>query len=308
MNTKALAMAIITVVIWGSTFAAIRASLQGGYEAGHLVLIRYLIASFFFALIALWPSIRFRFPAKKDFINMILLGWVGISLYHFGVTFGVQTIPAGTAGMLIGSAPIFTAIIAIVVLKERLSLLGWSGLAIGFVGIVCITLGSAEGSTFALSKGALLVLMAAVATSVFFVFQKPLLGRYHPIELTAYFTWAGTVPFFIFWPGLMTSIQNATFEAHLAALFAGIFPAGIAYVTWAMALSHGRASSVTSVMYLEPAVAIVVAWIWLNEWPAMLSVTGGVIALIGVLVVNGLGKKQKGQKNQGVSAVSKDAM
>ncbi|MFP3381792.1 EamA family transporter, partial [Bacillus sp. SIMBA_069] len=76
---------------------------------------------------------------------------------------------------------------------------------------------------------------------VFFVFQKPLFSRYNPIELTAYFTWIGTIPFFIFFPGLFQEIQQATMEGHLSAIFVGIFPAAIGYVTWAIALSLGKA-------------------------------------------------------------------
>ncbi|WP_332634045.1 DMT family transporter [Halalkalibacter flavus] len=292
MNTKAFSMALITIIIWGSTFAAIRASLHGGYEPGHLVLVRYLIASSLFILYALWPGSKFRLPRKEDIIRILILGFIGISVYHIGVTFGEMTITAGEAGMLIGSAPIFTAIIAILVLKESLSSFGWIGLGVGFFGILLITLGSA-GPSLTISTGAFLVLMAAIATSIFFVFQKKLLERYNPIELTAYFTWAGTIPFFIFSPGLFTSIQNATLEANLSALYVGIFPAAIAYVTWAIALSLGNASSVTSMMYLEPAVAVLVAWVWLKELPTTLSLIGGAIALLGVLIVNGLGRKRE---------------
>lgn len=292
LNTKVFSMAFITIILWGSAFAGIRASLQGGYEAGHLVLVRYLISSVLFLLYAMWPGSKFKLPQKRDLVSIIILGWTGISLYHFALTFGIQTIPAGTAGMLIGSAPILTAIIAMIVLKERLTPLGWVGLGVGFTGIVFITLGSA-GSSFSFSTGSLLLLMAAVATSLFFVFQKPLLTRYNPIELTAYFTWAGTLPFLIFSPGLFTSIQNATMEAHLSTLYVGIFPACIAYVTWATALSLGNASTVSSMMYLVPGIAILVAWIWLNELPSTLSLIGGIIAISGVLIVNILGRKRR---------------
>ncbi|WP_338082340.1 MULTISPECIES: DMT family transporter [Fictibacillus] len=290
MNAKALSMALITIIIWGSTFAAIRYSLHGGYSAGHLVLVRYLIASFAFILYAIMPGVRFRLPKKQDILRLLLLGWVGISMYHIGVTFGEQTISAGTAGMLIGAAPIFTALFAVIVLKEHLGIPGWTGLAIGLTGIVLITLGSSSSLT--VSGGALLVLMAAVATSVFFVFQKAFLTRYSPVELTAYVTWAGTLPFLWFAPGLLDSIGHATLEAHISTLYVGIFPAAIAYVTWAIALSAGKASSVASMIYLEPGVAILTAWIWLSEWPSTLSLIGGLVAIAGVLVVNGFGRKQ----------------
>ncbi|MGE1166067.1 DMT family transporter [Peribacillus simplex] len=295
MNTKAFLLAFITVIIWGSTFAAIRAGLHGGYSAGHLVLVRYLIASGVFVLYALWPGVKFQLPKKGDMLRISILSLIGISIYHIGVTFGELTVSAGTAGMLIGSAPVFIAIIAAIVLKERLGLLGWIGLGIGFIGITLITLGTA-GPSLNISEGAFLVLMSAVASAVFFVFQKPLFSRYNPIELTAYFTWIGTIPFFIFFPGLFQEIHQATMEGHLSAIFVGIFPAAIGYVTWAIALSLGKASSVSSLLYIEPVIAIFVAWVWLQEVPSTLSVIGGVIAIFGVLVVNLFGKYQSVMK------------
>ncbi|MED4402879.1 DMT family transporter [Metabacillus fastidiosus] len=290
MNKKVFLLAFITIIIWGSTFAAIRASLQGGYSAGHLVLIRFLIASSIFLIYALWPGVQFQLPKKEDVIKILALGWVGISIYHIGVTFGELTVEAGTAGMIIGSAPVFTSLIAVIVLKEKLGLFGWAGLFVGFIGIILITIGT-TGQSFHISEGALFMLLAAVATSVFFVFQKPLFSRYKPIELTAYFTWAGTLPFFIFFPGLFEDIQHATIEAHLSAIYVGIFPAAIAYVMWATALSLGKASSVTSMMYVEPVIAIFVAWLWLREWPSTLSLIGGIIAISGVIIVNWLGSR-----------------
>lgn len=297
MNTKALSFALFTVIIWGSTFAAIRAGLHGGYSPGHLVLIRYLIASGLFLLYAIWPRSNFRLPKKEDILKLLLLGFIGISVYHIGVTFGEQTVSAGTTGMLIGSGPVFTSIFAVLILKERLGLFGWIGLGIGFMGILIITFGTG-GSSFSLSHGALLILMSAVATSIFFVYQKPFLERYSAIEITAYVTWAGTLPFFIFAPGLFDTIQNATMEANLSAIYVGIFPAGIAYVTWAIALSLGKASTISSILYLEPVIAIIVAWVWLRELPSPLSIIGGIIALSGIIIVNliGKGKLEKPQE------------
>lgn len=291
MNRKALWLGIITVIIWGSGFAAIRASLLGGYSAGHLVLTRFLIASSVFILYALWPGTSFRLPKKEDVWKIGLLGLIGISVYHIGVTFGEQTVSAGTAGMFIASAPIFTALIAVVVLKERLSVAGWIGMFIGILGVFCITLGSNE--TFSISTGAMLILMAAIATSIFFVFQKPFFLKYRPVELTAYFTWAGTIPFLIFAPGLLEGIKAATLEANISAIYMGIFPAAIAYVAWAIALSEGEAGTVASLLYAEPVVAIIVAWFWLQELPSMLSIIGGVIAISSVIIINWTGKQRK---------------
>ncbi|MBD7944246.1 MULTISPECIES: DMT family transporter [Psychrobacillus] len=292
MNTKAFLLAILTVAIWGSSFAAISASLNGGYPPGHLALFRFLIASLIFLLIALWPGSKFKLPEKQDGWKIIILGWIGISLYHICVTFGQMTISAGTAGMLIGSAPIVTTVMAVIILKERLGKVGWVGLAFGFIGIILIAFGTGD-SSFDISPGVFLVLIAAIATSIFFVYQKPLFKKYSAIELTAYFTWTGTLPFLFFAPGLFDTLQSATNEANLSAIYIGIFPTALAYLTWAIALSQSNASSVSNTLYAEPVVAIVITWIWLHELPSPLSIVGGVIAISSLLFVNLYGKKQR---------------
>jgi len=292
MNKRAFLLAFITVLFWGSGFAATRAGLLGGLNAGHLMVYRYLIASFLFLVYAIYPGSNLKLPNRKDLMLIIFLSFFGISLYHFGVTFGQLTINAGTTSMIVGSAPIFTTLIAVFILKESMKWYGWVGLAVGFIGVTFITLGSSGGS-FSLSTGLLLVFFATISTSFFFVFQKPLLGKYHPVHLVAYFTWAGTIPMLLFAPGLWDAIQSATLEANLAAIFMGIFPAAISYVTWAIALSIGNVSSVSSMLYLEPPIAIIIAWIWLKELPSILSMIGGFIAISSVAIVNIIGRRKQ---------------
>ena len=130
-----------------------------------------------FIVFALWPGTAFRLPKKEDVLKIGLLGWIGISVYHWGVTFEEVTVSAGTAGLFIASAPVFTALIAVIVLKERLGILGWLGMFVGIIGIFLITIGS-EGTSFTISKGVFFILIASIATSIFFVLQKPLLRRY----------------------------------------------------------------------------------------------------------------------------------
>lgn len=291
MSRKVWILAFTTILLWGSTFAAIRASLLGGYTPGHLILVRYSVASLAFVFVAMLPGKKIRMPDRKDIPLLALLGFIGISVYHAGITFGEMTVSAGAVGMMIGAAPIVTAIIAVLFLKEKLGGIGWTGMGIGFAGIILITLGTAEG--FSISVGAVYVLISVIATSVFFAGQKPFLRKYKPVELVAYFSWAGTIPFLIFSPGVVDTVTQATTEANASAVYAGIFPAAIAYVTWSTALSLGDASKVTSMMYLEPAVAVITAWIWLGEWPSGLSLIGGAVALAGVIVVQVLGGRKK---------------
>ena len=292
MNKKVFSLALITVIGWASSFAAIRASLFGGFSAGHLMLFRFLIASLVFAIYAVYAHEHFRLPAKKDLLRIVVLGIIGITIYHSGVTFGQQSVSAGLTSMIIGSAPIVTTLIAIIFLKERMEWFGWVGFFAGFIGVLLITLGSMEG-VFHFSADLIVVFVAMVSASIFFVFQKPLFQRYGPIELTAYFTWAGTIPMLYFLPGLFENLQQASLEANLSAVYVGVIPAAICYATWAIALSEGSVSTVSSMLYLEPPIAIVIAFIWLGELPSALSLFGGFVAISSVAIVNFIGERRR---------------
>ena len=239
-----------------------------------------------------------RLPRRNDVPKIAALGFIGISLYHTALTFGETAVQAGTASLIIAVAPAFTAIIAAFALRERLTRIGWLGIVIGFIGTGLITFGSGEAQGF--TQGALLILISAASAAVFFVYQKPLYHIYRPLELTAYFTWFGTLPMLLFVPGLWRQMSQVPVQATISAVYIGIFPAAIAYVAWGYALSKARASSVTSALYLNPILAIAIAWIWLDEFPKPVAIIGGLVAIVGVVAVNVWGKAKTAPAYAGV--------
>src|ERR1700761_1227124 len=118
-DNKALIATAISLVLWGSAFAGIRAAL-GAYPPGALVLLRFLIAS---TALAVWALIsKMPMPRLRDLPAMLALGLLGIAGYQIALTFGQQTITAGAAGLIITLAPLFMALLGTILLGERLSL------------------------------------------------------------------------------------------------------------------------------------------------------------------------------------------
>ena len=74
-------------------------------------------------------------------------------------------------------------------------------------------------------------------------------------------------------------------------IYLGIFPAAIAYVLWNYALSRMPASLLSSFLYLSPVIASFIAWVWLGEVPALLTILGGTLAILGVLLVQTKGHR-----------------
>ena len=282
IDKRALIAIAVVTILWASSFAGIRAGLQA-FSPGALVVFRFLVASI--TLLA-WVVVRqrIRLPQLHDIPWIVLGGVIGITIYHISLAYGEQTVTAASASFIIGSVPIFTAVLATITLKEKLSFRQWLGIGTSFSGIGLIAIG--EAGHLKLETGALIILLAAVCTSVYFIIQKRLLKHYTPLEVTCYAFWTGTVGLLIFLPDLITELPKAPGGPILAVIYLGVFPAAIAYVIWNFVFSRTTASIATSFIYLNPIVATIIAWFWLGEVPSALAGVGGIIALAGVIVTS----------------------
>lgn len=286
-DSRIVAAIVTTLLFWASAFAAIKEGLVG-YGPGELALLRIGTAA---VTLGIYAAItRIRLPEVRDLPVIGIASFLGIAMYHAALNYGEQTVSAGAASLIIAAAPVFTALLAAAFLGERLKPIGWLGIAVSFAGVALITLGEGDGLT--IEPGALLIGLSAIGTSVYMVLTKPLLARYRAIEVTTYVIWAGTVPLLFWAPGLVRQLPAAPLASTLSVIYLGVFPAALAYLTWAYALSRMPASSLMPFLYVSPVLAIFVAWVWLAEVPGPLSLIGGAIAVAGVALVGSRGKRQ----------------
>ena len=252
----------VTVVLWATAFAAIRAALES-YTAAELSVLRLGLASVALAG-AVAVAGRGR-PARRDLPALVLVAITGMSAYQLLLNVGEQTVDAGTAALLVSTGPIFVAVMAAVVLGERLDRAAWAGVAIGFTGAAIIAVG--QGGGLGVSAGALLVLAAAVSQAAFFVLQKPLLPRYGSLRVNAWAMWIGALLLIPFSPTAPAAVPAAGAEATIAVAFLGLGASALGFFTWGHALSRLEVHRAASCLYAVPVVAIAVAWLWLGEVP-----------------------------------------
>lgn len=286
IEPRVLLAIMVTVLTWGSAFAAIKKTLPA-FGPGELALLRLMFASAALAIYGL--LVRMRLPARRDLPGILRLGFAGYGFYYSVLNFGEMTVISGVASLLIATTPIFAAILAMIVLKEKMGAVGWLGVVIAFAGVALIVAG--QQGNLKVSRGAILILVAAVSAAVYFVLQQPFLKRYSSLELTTYSMWAGTLMAMIFLPGLIIKLRTASWQMTATAAYLGVFPAALGYVFWNYAMSRLPVSRVSSFLYLVPVVGMSIGFVWLHEVPTRLSLCGAPVAVLGVYLVNARKKR-----------------
>jgi drug/metabolite transporter (DMT)-like permease len=283
-----------TIILWASAFPALRFALSEGVPPLDLAFYRFLSASLAFGVMGL--VFRIRHPRGRDWLWIVLLAIPGITIYHLALNVGQVTVLAGSASFIIGAVPVFTTLIALLMRHEEPRSYLVVGMVLGFGGVILVSLGEEKG--LALDPGAAWIVLAAFATSVYFAFQKPVLKRLGPISFMAWSTWIGTAAMMPFISPPAAVLTPLGWEAWVTIIYLGVLPGAVGYIWWSYALTHAAASQVTAFVYVSPLVATFVGWIWLGEIPTWLSLAGGLVSLVGVIIVQRMGRQRRTSKSR----------
>ncbi len=281
-NAKVIFAASGTILIWASAYVGTRITVRY-LSPVDLALYRFFIASLVLAFYALIIK-RISLPDKKDIPFIILTGLIGIALYMFVFNSAQKRITAATGAFLIGSAPVFTSIFSLIFLRERIKLMTILGIIVSFCGITIICFSEKNGISF--NPGVIIMAAAAILISLYNIMVKKLAKKYTSLQIITYAFISGTFFLLFFAPSLLNEIRDIPFSIHLTVIYLGLFPAAIAYVLWAFALSGGNTAQVASFMYVTPLLTIIIGWFWIKEIPGILSILGGLIIIAGVIITN----------------------
>jgi drug/metabolite transporter (DMT)-like permease len=275
-----LAAVATTLVLWASAFVGIR-HLGESVPPGSLSLARLLVMVL--ALLALMKGRLPRLPTRREWPLIVAGGATWFGIYNVALNESERRIDAATAALLIQIGPILVALLATVVLGERLTRWLVTGMAVGFGGVVLIGYSTSSGGNGDL-VGVLLALVAAVTFAVGVLTQKKLLPTIRPLDLTFWYAVVGAAVC-LPWSGeLVGVVSDASADTVWWIVYLGVFPSAIAFTTWAYALSHADAGKFAQSTFLVPFITALMAWLLLDEVPPLLSFVGGALCIAGVLL------------------------
>jgi drug/metabolite transporter (DMT)-like permease len=280
--------AAISISFWGISFVSTKAVVDT-IEPYTLLALRFAIGALF--LLAVLVIKRYPLTLPLRYIpHVIVLSVLGVFIHQVIQATALLSIDASAAGWMISFSPVFTVILSMLFLHEKMTWLRSAGMLIAIIGVLMVTSArSGQSPGFEVNFGYILMVLSTLNWAVYSVLLKRLRVPLPSLIVTFYMSLLGcllSIPFLLRSKGWenMTFLTNTEW-AHI--LFLGIFVSGVGYWYWAKALEVMEASRVSMFLYLEPLVTFIAAVLLLHEKILFISILGGIIIILGVIMVNG---------------------
>lgn len=225
---------------------------------------------------------RFAAALRTDGRGLLAVALFGVPLLYGLQISGQARTTAMNTGLLANTVPVFTALLALVWLRQRLHWTGWAGIALALVGAWIISAGGLRvqiNQTTAL--GDLLVLLSSLAGALYFVLGSRWLRSYPPLLVTAAVAVLGAAMLLPL--ALWTDTGSVwTRSAALAVLALGLGPGLLANLWWWETVAWLGAPRAAVYIYLIPLLTMLLAALLLHEQLAPAQALGAVLLLGGV--------------------------
>jgi drug/metabolite transporter (DMT)-like permease len=279
-----IAFVYLGVIAWGTSFLWIKIALR---ELDPLTLVTWRVlfglATIIITVIIarrriVWRGIQFWLP--------VLLGLFGTAIPISMISWAELRIDSGLAGILNGTMPIWTILIAhFVIHDDRLTIAKFFGILIGFAGMYLL-LNPAVGETHDF-VAQLAVVAAAILYACTTVMAKRYLRGVHTMQITLPSLLSAAVMMLIFAVaanGKLTIPQKPM--SWIACAWMGIIGMGLAQQVWFWLIGHWSASRLSMVTYVFPVSAMALGVIFLGEHITWELVVGACLIIGGIILVN----------------------
>jgi drug/metabolite transporter (DMT)-like permease len=286
MRRDALAAGLVAVFMWGLAPVATRAAV-GHLSPLPLLLIRLAAASLVLLPWA-WPV--FGRLGRRSAGRLVAAGLLGLVGYNLPVTAGLRWLPASTAGLLLATEPVWVMVLGRLFLGERGGRKAWLGSAAALAGVAVLAgpgAVSGIGGGYRVLAGTGLVLAGTLAVGAYTIVLRPLSEEFGAVPATAASTVIGSVPYLAAagtLPGAGLAHLGPAVWAELAFLALGSTAAGL--LLWSVAVLAGGVARVSLLLYLEPAVSLLGAAVFLGERVTLVMIGGGLLILSGVAIAS----------------------
>ena len=276
--------ALLTVIIWGTTFISTKV-LLADFQPIEILFFRFLMG--LLALVIIYPR-RLKQTGFRREIVFIAAGLCGVCLYYLLENIALTYTMASNVGVIISVAPFFTAILSHLFLKreEKLRANFFIGFFAAMFGIGLI---SFNGASLQLNPiGDLLALLAAFLWACYSILTRKISDYgYNTILTTRRIFFYGLLfmipALFLFDFKLdLSRFVNPVYLLNI--LFLGLGASALCFVTWNFAVKVLGAVKTSIYIYLVPVITVAASVLIIHEPFTWITGTGTVLTLAGLVI------------------------
>lgn len=288
--------AILTIIIWGTTFISTKI-LLADFKPVEILFFRFVMG--LLVLCAVYPH-RLTGTTRKQELTLAAAGFCGICLYYLLENIALTYTMASNVGVIISVAPFFTAIISHLVTKEeKLKFNFFVGFVVAMMGIALI---SFNGSKLKLNPvGDFLALLAALVWACYSILTRKIGSfGYNTIFTTRRVFFYGIlfmVPtlFLLDFNWNLTRFAQPVYLFNI--VFLGLGASALCFVTWNFAVKILGAVKTSVYIYMVPVITVVTSVIILHEKITAMAGVGTVLTLAGLFLSESKLLTKKGDRN-----------
>ncbi len=289
MKSKNVLLLIILALCWGPSFFFIKIILEA-IPVFTLVTLRLGIASIILLTIIKIQGKRLR-PFFKYWKHFIVMGFFSAACPFVLITYSETSMPSSLAGIVNGSPPIFTAVLAHYFLQsEKMSVRKLTGILVGFTGIVVVFLPSLFQGVHGHSTGILLVALASLCYSIGMVFSRKYLSELPNLIGPTFQVIMGALivlPFSLFVDKSYT-LSIPSFKVITCIIALAILGTVFAFTLYYAIMKSAGATYLSTSTLLFPFVSIFLGVTFLGEQLTWNDYAGCALILLGLIITNAL--------------------
>jgi len=260
MNKRTLALlaALVATTIYGLNHTIAKGLMPVYIKPFGFIFARVLGAAILFWIIGIWgPKERIE---TKDWKRIILCAVFGMVINMLMFFKGLSLSTPINASIIVTVSPIFVFLMSAFFIKEKITLIKYFGISLGFSGALALILFGNEMRQDApnITLGNILFVVNSISYGIYLIIVKPLALKYHPYTIMK---WIFLIAVIINLPITITEFievewASLPFEAVWKLSFVVIGTTFLTYLLNVFALKELKASTVGVFMYLQPPIAI----------------------------------------------------
>ncbi len=277
------------VLLWSTGFIGAKYGLPYASTGDFLSLRTVANIAVFVLLILILKQPKLT---TKQIVHAMVTGLLIHGAYLGGVFGAIELgIPAGLTAIIVGLQPLFTAMLAMFIFKERVTLAQWFALLFGLAGLVLVVFASVELSNVSVNA-LLLAFIALLGITLGTLYQKRFCQK-QPLLPSVCWQYLASLLVFLplsFFGKSQPIVWHSEFILSLAWLVLALSVVAILLLMYMV--EQGDASKVTAYFYLVPPATAIEAWLLFDEQLAISSIIGMVLCAVSVYIVNANPRKK----------------